>query len=116
MDMRNVRKSSTDTGGLRPTEVAHGPAGVPNLCHMPDFVAVEFHDIDVIGAGALACRWAGTTLAGMGCRKYTVSAHALAFIVRGEGFHDVPPVRHEGQQPLHPFRIGLQCADFDERL
>src|SRR5205823_3575313 len=69
---------------LCPTQITHCPAGIPNLRRMPDFIAVEFHDIDVIRAGALAGRWAGAALSGVGCGKDAVCAHTFALLVRCE--------------------------------
>jgi hypothetical protein len=65
-----------------PAEFLHGPAGVPDFCHVPDFVPGEIHDIDVIGRRAFAGRRAGTALAGMGGREDAIGTHAVSIICR----------------------------------
>src|ERR1700745_2707447 len=50
---------------VSPAELLHGPAGVPDLCHVPDFVTGEIHDIDIIRRRVFAGRRAGAALAGM---------------------------------------------------
>src|SRR5205814_3360770 len=100
---------------LCPSEFAHRPTGVPDLRHVADLVAVEFHHIDVIGAGALSSRRTGTALAGMGGRKHAIGAYAVALGIGREGFNLIATVRHEGQQALHPFGVSLQSADLAPR-
>src|SRR6266550_3230319 len=101
---------------LCPSKFAHRPTGVPDLRHVADLVAVEFHHIDVIGAGALSSRRTGTALAGMGGRKHAIGAYAVALGIGREGFNLIATVRHEGQQALHPFGVSLQSADLAQRL
>src|SRR5437763_13270596 len=96
---------------LCPSEFAHLPTGVPDLRHVADLVAVEFHHIDVIGAGALSGRRTGTALASMGGRKHPICAYAVALGISRERFYLVATIWHEGQQALHPFGVSLQSAD-----
>src|SRR5271157_3058667 len=67
--------------GSGPAEFLHGPAGVPDFRHVPDLVASEFHDIDVVRRRALAGRRTGTTLSGMGGGEHAIGANAVAVIV-----------------------------------
>src|SRR5215472_9690262 len=78
-----------------PAEFLHGPAGVPDFCHVPDLVAGEIHDIDVIGGRALAGRRAGAALARMGGREDAIGAHAVPVVVGGKRLHVIAAVRHE---------------------
>src|SRR5437762_8632227 len=101
---------------LCPSKFTHRPTGVPDLRHVADLVAVEFHHIDVIGACAFSRRWARTALASMGGRKHAMGAYAVALGIGREGFNLITTVRHEGQQALHPFGVNLQSADLTQRL
>jgi hypothetical protein len=38
---------------------------VPDLRHVPDFLAVELHHVHIVRRYVLASRWAGATLPGM---------------------------------------------------
>src|SRR5438874_8648631 len=83
---------------------------------MADLIAGELHDVDVIGVGALTGRWAGATFAAMGAGEHAVGADTAAFAVGRKRLHHIAPVRDEGQQPLHPFGVGLQRLDLGKRL
>src|SRR5262249_25500714 len=87
-------RSSREPGSA-PAEFLHRPPGVPDFRHVPDFVPLKIHDIDVVCRRALAGRRAGATLAGMGGRENTVGAHTLSLVVRGERLHGIASVRHE---------------------
>ena len=48
---------------LAPAKGLHGQAGVPDLGHALDLVALEEHGVHVVGGDGLACRRARATLA-----------------------------------------------------
>src|SRR5262245_54015657 len=84
--------------GSSPAQLLQGPAGVPNLCHVLDLVALEFHDVDVIGTlEAPARRRSGTALARMGAGEDPVGANVLALLIDGERAHLVFAVGKNGQ-------------------
>src|SRR5262249_4407598 len=103
--------------GSSPAQLLHGPAGVPDLCHVLDLVAVEFHDVDVIGTlESPARRRSGTAFARVGTGEDPIGANVLALPIDGKRAHFVCAIGKNGQQSLHPIRILLKRLDTHERF
>src|SRR5215471_17609005 len=100
-----------------PAQLLHGPAGIPNLCHVLDLVAIEFHDVDVIRTLEVpARRRSGAPFAGVGAAENAPGGNVLALLVDGERAHFVFAIGKNGQQSLHPIRILLKRFNTHERF
>src|SRR6266478_9574806 len=95
-------------GDSDPAKVLHRQSSIPDLCHMADLVALEFHNVDIVGAGALAGRRTGTTLTTMSPRKHSEGTDTFPIVVGGKRFHDISSIWYERQQSLHPVGILLK--------
>src|SRR5713101_67557 len=114
-----LARQGTDPAGNRrsaPTELLHGPSGVPDFRHMPDLVPIEIHDIDVVCTHALAGWRAGTALTSMGGGENAIGADAVSIIVRCKRLHDIASIGHEGEQPLHPVGVFPESSSVSQRL
>src|SRR5438045_6723046 len=69
---------------LNPAQLLHCQSGMPNLRHVPDLVAVKFHDIHIVGLHAPACLWTRAALARMRGIEDAVCADAFSRFVRAE--------------------------------
>jgi len=108
--------STSSSTILGPTEFLHSPRCIPYLSHMPDFITIELHNVDVIARRPLAGGRAGATLAGMRAREHGVGADALPVIVGGKRLDLISRVGHERQKSLHPFCVLFQALHVSERL
>src|SRR5262249_8626609 len=110
-------RGQLSASGSSPAQLLHGPAGVPDLCHVLDLVAVEFHDVDVVGTlEAPARRRSGTAFARVGAGEDPVGANVLALSIDGERAHFVCAIGKNGQQSPHPIRILLKRLNTHERF
>src|SRR5216683_650202 len=98
-----------------PTQFLQSPAGIPDLGHVPDLVAVELHRIDVVRFGALAGR-RRATLSGMRAGEYRKGRDVVSFGIHGERLQVVAAVGHDFHQALHPVGVLLERADLSQRL
>ena len=62
---------------------------------MPDLVALELHDVHIVGLCALAGWRTGTALSSMGTGKYAKGAYAVSSTVDRERLHFIAAVRDE---------------------
>src|SRR5262245_23623348 len=79
--------SIADATGLHPPELFERESVVPDLRHVPDLVAIELHDVDVVRSRALSRWWHRPALAGMGAGKDAVCADAPPRFVGRERLH-----------------------------
>jgi hypothetical protein len=99
-----------------PAERFDREARVPDLRHVPDLVAVELHDVDVVRRHLFA-RWReGPPRAGVGAMKDGIGRDVAPILVSREGNEFVVAVRHEAQQASHPIAVLLQALHIDEWL
>src|SRR5690242_14433262 len=96
-DRRRRRWCDGRVRRLRPAEFLHGQTRMPDLGHVADLVAVEVHDIDVVGLGALTSWRTRATIAGV-CRiEHAIGSDVPPLLVRSERFELVATIRHEGE-------------------
>ena len=102
--------------GSSPAKFLHGPGGVPNFGHVPNPVAFEFHNVNIIRGCALPGWRHGTALASMGTGEDAICTDVFPLLIRCERFHRVSPIRYERQQAFHPISVFLQRLDIRQRL
>src|SRR4029079_10801856 len=73
-----------------------------------DPVAVEVHDVDVVGRGAFPGRWYGPALSRVCSAEDAERRDVVARLVDRERPHLGVAVRQRYQQTLHPLGVGLQ--------
>ena len=101
---------------LGPAELFHRQAGMPYLGHVDDLVALELHDIDVVGAGPTSGRRNGTAGAGMGAMKHAVGRDVVSRCVGSERLYLVVAVWQNRHNTLHPVRVLRERLYFEQRL
>src|SRR5262245_49724587 len=69
------------TPALNPAELLHSQAGVPDLGHVSDLVAVKLHHIDIVGLCAFARGRNRTAFAAMRAIEDAISADTVAPII-----------------------------------
>src|SRR3990170_7214265 len=83
---------------------------------MPDLVAVELHDINVIRCHAFSCGWNRSALAGMRAVEDRIGRDIAPLLVGREGYKLVATIRDEAQQAFHPIAVLLQAFHIRERF
>jgi len=82
-----LRKGEPYLGGwlLHPPQLLHTLGVIPDLRHVADLVAVEFHDVDIICLHPPARRRDRSAFGGVRSSKDRVGVDAIAFVVDAEG-------------------------------
>lgn len=99
-----------------PPELPEAEAVVPDLGHVADLVALELHDVDVVGLDGFAGGGDGAAVVGVGGAEDAEAGDVSAFLVDGEGLDLVAGVGREGVDADHPVGVGLKCLDLGERV
>lgn len=83
---------------------------------MADLVALELHDVDVVGLDGLAGGGDGAALARVGRAEDAEAGDVPALLVDGERLDLVAGIRGERVAALHPVGVGLERPDLGERI
>lgn len=99
---------------LSPPQLHKANSIIPNLCHMPNPIPLEFHRIDVVSSYCLTGWFSRSTGTRLGTTEHGEGGHTVALLVLGEELQLIVTIGDGRQQILHPVGVSLEGIDLGQ--